>query len=66
MITDNENNWHYLAIKSISGLSRDIASTNHDDFYFLNCLHSYRTLNALKNHEKLCKNNDYCNVKMNN
>ena len=52
MITDNENNWHYLAIKSWSGLLRDITSTNHGDFYCFNCLHSYRTLNALKNHEK--------------
>ena len=66
MITDNENNWHYLAIKSLPGLLRDITSTNHGDFYCLNCFHSYRTLNALKNHEKLCENHDYCNVKMPN
>ena len=48
MITDNENNWHYLAIKSIPGLLHGITSTNHGDFYCLNCFHSYRTLNALK------------------
>ena len=48
MITDNENNWHYLAIKSIPGLLCNITSTNHGDFYCLNCFHSYRTLNALK------------------
>ena len=66
MITDNENNWHYLAIKSIPGLLRNITCTNHGDFYCLNCLHSYRTLNALKNHGKLCENHDYCNVKMPN
>ena len=66
MINVNENNWHYLAKKSISALLRDITSTNHGDFYCLNCLHSYRTLNALKNHEKLCENHDYCNVKMPN
>ena len=58
MITDNENNWHYLAIKSILGLLHGITSTNHGDFYCLNCFHSYRTLNALKNHEKLCENHD--------
>ena len=62
MITDNENNWHYLAIKSIPGLLRGITS-NHGYFYCLNCLHSYRTLNALKKHEKPCENHDYCNVK---
>ena len=66
MITDNESNWHYLAIKSLPGLLPDITSTNHGDFYCLNRFHSYRTLNALKNHEKLCENHDYCNVKMPN
>ena len=66
MITFDENNWHYLAIKSIPGLLRDITSTNHGDFYCLNCLHSYRTLNVLKNNEKLCENHDYSNMKINN
>ena len=27
-----------------------------------NCLHSFRTENVLKRHERLCDNNDYCNV----
>ena len=66
MITDNENDWHYLAMKSLPGLLRNITSTNHGDFYCLNCFHSDRTLNALKNHEKLYENHDYCNVKMPN
>ena len=44
MITDNESNCHYLAIESIPALLGDIPST----------IHGYRTLNALKNHEKLC------------
>ena len=30
----------------------------------MNCLHSFRTDNALKRHERLCANNDYCNVEM--
>ena len=64
MITDNENNWHYLAIKSIPGLLHGITSTNHGDRYYLNCFHSHRTLNGLKNYEKLCLNHDYCDVKM--
>ena len=34
------------------------------DFYCLNCLHSFRTDNALKRHERLFDNNDYCNVEM--
>ena len=40
MITDNENNWHYLAIKSISGLLRGVTSTNHGDFFY--CLNCFR------------------------
>ena len=57
---------NYLAVKSLPGLLRGITSTNHGDFYCFNCLHSYKTLNALKTHEKLCENHDYCNVKMPN
>ena len=32
-------------------------------FYCLNCFHSYRTLNKLKKHERVC-NHDYCHVDM--
>ena len=53
MITDGTGNWHYLAIKSISGLLGGITSTHDGHFY---CFHSYRTLNKLKNHQELCKN----------
>ena len=41
MITDGDTNWHYLAIKNISGLLRGITSNYNGDFYCLNCLHSY-------------------------
>ena len=30
----------------------------------MNCLHSFRTDNKLKRHERLCDNNDYCHVEM--
>ena len=30
----------------------------------MNCLHLYRTKNKLKSHENVCKNHDYCNIKM--
>ena len=43
MITDGTNNWHYLAVKSISGLLRRITSNHNGDFYCLNCFHSYTT-----------------------
>ena len=43
MITDGTNNWHYLAVKSISGLLRRITSNHYGDFYCLNCFHPYTT-----------------------
>ena len=43
MITDGASNWHYLAVKSISGLLRGITSNHNGDFHCLNCLHSYTT-----------------------
>ena len=49
MITDGEN-WHYLAVKSLSALFRGIAGNNNGDFYCLNCFQSYTTENKLKEH----------------
>ena len=62
--TDDGKKWHYLAVKELSALLREITSSNHEDFYFLNSLHSYRTKEKLEKHEKLCDNHDYCYVKM--
>ena len=69
--------WHYIVsksvptddafnrpIRSLSRLFRGIAANNNGDFYCLNCLHSFRTENALKRHESLCGNNDYCHAEM--
>ena len=64
MITDKNNRWHYLAVKSLSALFRGITSSNNGDFYCLNCFHSYRTLNKLKKHERVCNNHDYCRIDM--
>ena len=66
MITDGKKNWHYLAIKCIPALLRGVTSTHNGDFYCLNCFHSHRTHNTYKNHQKLCEDHDYCNVKMPN
>ena len=56
MITDNNNNWHYFAVKSIPSLLRGITLNHVGDFYCLNCFHSYTRKNKLKKHEKTCKN----------
>ena len=44
MITDGTSNWHYLAVKSISGLLRGIISNYNGDFYCLNCFKPYNTV----------------------
>ena len=62
MITDDDNRWHYLAVKSLPGLFKGIKSSNNEDFYCLNCFHSYRTLNKFKKHERVCNNHDYCRI----
>ena len=64
MITDGTTNWHYLAIKNISGLLRGITSNHNGDFYCLNCFHSYTTKRKLKKHERICKCNEFCDPKM--
>ena len=76
MITNNEQ-WHYIALKSLrtddgfnrptrslSRLFRGVTSNNHGVSCCLICLHSFWTDNALKRHEWLCDNNDYCYVEM--
>ena len=57
--SDGVQKCHYLAVKGLSRLLCGITSNLDGDFYCLNCLHSYRTENKLKRHEKVCKNYDY-------
>ena len=64
MITDGTSNWHYLAVKSISGLLRRITSNHNGDFYCLNCFHPYTTERKLRKHERICKYHDFCHPKM--
>ena len=45
---EEKEGWHYLAVKKLSTLLRGITSKHHDDFYCLNCFHSFRTENKLK------------------
>ena len=51
----NGENWHYLAVKGLSRLLRDISSNHDRDYYCLNCFHSYRTENKLNVHKKYVK-----------
>ena len=45
-------------------LFRGITSKHDGDFYWLNCFCSFRTKNALKNHENLCREHNYCYLDM--
>ena len=64
LVISNGENWHYLAVKSLSRLLRGISSNHDGDYYCLNCFHSYRTENKLNVHKKICENNKYCNIEM--
>ena len=64
LMISNGENWHYLVVKSSSGLLTGITSNHKEDFYCLNCFHSYRTKNKFEAHKKICKNHDYCRVEM--
>ena len=64
LMISNGENWYYLVVKSLSGLLTGITSNHKEDFYCLNCFHSYRTKNKLEVHKKICENRDYCRVEM--
>ena len=64
LMISNGQNWHYLVVENLSGLLRGITSTHKEDFFCLNCFHSYRTENKLEAHKKICENYDYCYIEM--
>ena len=66
LMISNGENWHYLVVKSLSGLLTRITSNHKEDFYCLNCFLSNRTKNKLKSLKKICKNCNYYNVEMSN
>ena len=45
-------------------LFRGITSKNYGEFHCLNYFSSFRTKNALKNHENLCRDRSYCYIEM--
>ena len=64
LMISNGENWHYLAVKSLSRLLRGITSNHDGDYYCLNCFHSSRTENKLYVHKKVCENHEYCNIEI--
>ena len=64
LMISNGENWHYVVVKSFSGLLTGTTSNHKEDFYCLNCFHANRTKNKLEEHKKICENRDYCRVEM--
>ena len=56
--------WHYLAVKKLSALLREITSKHHGDFYCLNYFHFFATENKLQLHKRTCENKDFRNANM--
>ena len=52
--------------KKKAGIILHVITSKHKGyFYYLNCLHSFKTENNLKSHEKVCKNKRFlrnCNA----
>ena len=64
LIISNGEKWHYLSVKKLSALLREIKSKHYGDFYCLNRFHSFRTKNKLESHKRVCENKDFSNVIM--
>ena len=64
LIITNGEKWLYLPVKNLPGLLQGITCTHENDFYCLNCFHSYRTKCKLESRKKICENHDYCHVEM--
>ena len=77
--SDKIDKWYYIALKSgsidngfnrpirnLSTLFKGITSNNNGDIYCFGCLHSFRTDNTLKKHERLCNNHNYCHIEIPN
>ena len=53
LMISNGEKWHYLTVKSLSGLLRGITSNHAGYFYCLNCFCAYSTKNKLETHKKI-------------
>ena len=62
--SEEQRQWHYLAVKKLSALLRGITSKHYGDFHSLNHLFSFGTKNKLESHKRAYENKDLCNVIM--
>ena len=64
MIPNEEKKDELSCSKKLPALLYGTTSKHKGDFYCLDCIHSFRTENKLKSHEKVCKNKDFCGILM--
>ena len=55
-----------MALSCREKFIRVIYRNHKEDFYCLNCFHSYRTKNKVDAHKKVCENHEYCHIEMPN
>ena len=46
--------WHYLAVKKLLTILREITSKHHGHLHCLNWLHFFETENKFESHKKIC------------
>ena len=64
LMISNRDKWHYLAVKKLSTLLRELTSKHHGGFYCLNCLPSFATETKVESHKNVWENKYFCNVIM--
>ena len=50
--------------KSFSRLMRDISSNVHENHHCFGCFHSFRCKSTFEKHTELCKDHDFCKIKL--
>ena len=51
-------------LKAFSRLMYNKSSKSHENYYCYGCFHSFRCQSTLEKHILLCKDHDYCNIKL--
>ena len=54
----------FLAVKTLSALLHKKSSKHGGYFYCMDYLTSFRTVNKLKSHEKVCQKKGFCGIVM--
>ena len=60
----NGDKWHYLTVKKLPALLREITFKHYGDFYCLNCLRFFGPKNKVESHKNVCESKDFFYVIM--